>query len=161
MAFVEPETISSPRQLAALVDRLSNRLGSHAVTRPWLLADAQPEFACQYQPLAALPAGRRSRAKRSPSEPQVPGDRPLYLEPRPRPLEVVSVAPEGPPAQFRLAGRDERIVRSWGPERIETSWWRTRLVRRDYYQVETATGHRYWLFRQLTSGRWFLHGAFS
>ena len=66
MAFVEPETISSPRQLAALVDRLSNRLGSHAVTRPWLLADAQPEFACQYQPLrrACPPAAAVARSVR-------------------------------------------------------------------------------------------------
>jgi protein ImuB len=76
-------------------------------------------------------------------------------------LPVVSIAPEGPPVQFRLAGRDERIVRAWGPERIETGWWRTRYVRRDYYQVETARGARLWLFRQLNSGAWFLHGEFT
>ena len=42
--------------------------------------------------------------------------------------------------KFRHAGQDERVVRVWGPERIETGWWRTRLVRRDYYQVETERG---------------------
>jgi protein ImuB len=158
----------SPRELAALIDRLSNRLGSHAVVRPWLLAGAQPELACQYQPLASLSARRGGQARggrqesvrsaigRTPS-----GDRPLHLEPRPWPLSVVSIAPEGPPMRFRLSGRDERIVQAWGPERIETGWWRTRCVRRDYYQVETARGGRFWLFRQLNGGRWFLHGEFA
>jgi hypothetical protein len=34
-------------------------------------------------------------------------------------------------------------------------------VRRDYYQVETGTGERFWLFRELHSGAWFLHGEFE
>jgi protein ImuB len=63
--------------------------------------------------------------------------------------------------QFRLAGQEERVARVWGPERIETGWWRSRLVRRDYYQVETIAGARYWLFRELASGSWFLHGKFD
>jgi len=34
-------------------------------------------------------------------------------------------------------------------------------VGRDYYQVETACGNRFWLFRRLSDGRWFLHGTFD
>jgi protein ImuB len=34
-------------------------------------------------------------------------------------------------------------------------------VRRDYYLVETTAGRRFWLFRALEDGRWFLHGAFA
>jgi hypothetical protein len=34
-------------------------------------------------------------------------------------------------------------------------------VRRDYYQIETTTGRRYWLFRRLDDRRWFLHGWFE
>jgi protein ImuB len=37
---------------------------------------------------------------------------------------VISVVPSGPPAQFHFAGVDYRIARAWGPERIETGWWR-------------------------------------
>ncbi len=152
----------APRALATLVDRLSNRLGPDAVVRPRLLAGAQPEFACQYQPLSSLATRRRKKTHGGrPAETPVAGDRPLRLEPKPLPLSVVSLAPEGPPVTFRLAGRDERVVRVWGPERIETGWWRTRCVRRDYYQVETARGARYWLFRHLNSGKWFLHGVFA
>lgn len=159
----------APRAISTLVDRLSNRLGARAVVRPWLLASAQPEFACQYLPLASLSARPRRASPRasrdraaapSPIEASC-GDRPFYLEREPRRLTVLSVAPDGPPARVRLAGRDERIVRCWGPERIETGWWRSRCVRRDYYQVETGGGQRYWLFRELTSGGWFLHGEFA
>jgi len=39
---------------------------------------------------------------------------------------------------------------------------------RDYYQVETVSGGRYWLFRagdgqnpSTGSMRWFIHGAFA
>ncbi|MGD9644103.1 MAG: DNA polymerase Y family protein [Pirellulales bacterium] len=324
--FVDPDASrAAPREVAALVDRLSNRLGAQAVLRPWLLAGAQPEFACQYRPVASLtardktkkPRGLRQASTRksantqarsasegemagaddtspslalrvsveenlsarrepraaesagdapshahasvsmapeqastgkmpvppgaddtSPSlalrvsvgenlsarrEPraaesagdapshahasvsmapeqtstgkmpvapgaddmspslalrvgvnssastifdqqlfqQVPGDRPLYLHPRPLRLPVLSIAPEGPPARFRRAGHDYHIVRVWGPERIETGWWRTRCVRRDYYQVETRDGQRFWLFRELGAGAWFLHGEFA
>jgi protein ImuB len=151
--FASERSRESPRELAALVDRLSNRLGPHAVVRPWLLASAQPEFACQYQPVSSLPLPAKGKGRFA-------GDRHLHLEPEPRPLEVLSVVPEGPPVKFRFAGRDQRIARTWGPERIETGWWRGGCVRRDYYQVETTRGERYWLFRELNTGRWFLHGMF-
>ena len=48
-----------------------------------------------------------------------------------------------------------------GPERIETAWWRGPIVRRDYYVVETLSGARFWLFRSLKGGGWFLHGVFA
>jgi protein ImuB len=159
-------------QLSTLVDRLSNRLGRRAVLKPWLLSDAQPEHACQYVPLAGqIPQpktsaeGRKKKSKKSwagfrAAQPGA-GQRPLSLWAQPAPIDVVSVAPRGRPGYFRWRGRQHRIARAWGPERIETAWWRTRCVRRDYYQVETHTGHRYWLFRHLPTGDWFLQGEFE
>jgi protein ImuB len=87
--------------------------------------------------------------------------RPLKLWGRPVPLAAVSIAPSGPPLRFHWQGAEQRIVTTWGPERIETGWWRGRAIGRDYYHVETATGRRYWLFRRLRDGKWFLHGAFE
>ena len=155
-----PVAVSS-WQLASLVDRLSSRLGRDAVVRPWRLADAQPEHACQYLPMTGLPARRKQSTKRAVQDRLGACDRPLRLYTRPMPLEVVAVAPDGPPVQFRHEGRDERILFTWGPERIETGWWRSRCVRRDYYRVETAHGSRFWLFRRLQDGRWFLQGQFE
>jgi len=83
------------------------------------------------------------------------------MPPRPLRLEVVSVAPDGPPVRFRLGGQTHEVVKAHGPERIETAWWRGPTVRRDYYVVDTETGARFWLFRRLRGGGWFLHGLFG
>jgi protein ImuB len=87
--------------------------------------------------------------------------RPLAVYSPPIPLNAVSIAPDGPPMSFELAGQRHQIVQWSGPERIETGWWRGRSVRRDYWRVETATGERFWLFRRLESGQWQLHGAYA
>jgi len=160
-----------PRQTAILVDRLSSRLGRSSVVRPRLLPEAQPELTWRYEPWVGG-AQRRpaSSAKKRPAQRQTfshcasckwPLTRPLSLAQRPVLLEVVSMAPHGPPLAFSLFGQQHRIERTWGPERIQTGWWRGRSVRRDYYRVETITGRWFWLFRQLSDGRWYFHGAFD
>ena len=83
------------------------------------------------------------------------------LYPKPETLEVVCVAPDGPPQFVWLANRRERIVHCAGPERIETLWWRGPSVRRDYYRIALASGNHLWIFRRLSDGCWFLHGTFA
>ncbi len=90
-----------------------------------------------------------------------PGARPLRLFAISRPLAAPTIAADGAPLEFVFRGEHERVVRAWGPERIETGWWRGRCSRRDYYRVETARGSRFWLFRRHIDGRWFLHGEFA
>ena len=76
----------------------------------------------------------------------------MLLYPEPQPIEVTSVAPDGPPQLVWLAGRRERITAHWGPERIETLWWRGPTVRRDYYRIVTEAGSQQWIFRSLADG---------
>ena len=45
-----------------------------------------------------------------------------------------------------------------GPERIEAGWWDQGEVRRDYYIVRTSTGADLWVFRDLKTQAWYLHG---
>ena len=90
-----------------------------------------------------------------------PAPRPLSVWPAPVPIEVLALFPEGPPLRFVWRGAEWRVAAWWGPERIETGWWRGDDVRRDYYQVETASGERFWLFRRMPDERWFLHGVFA
>jgi protein ImuB len=142
------------------VDRLAGRLGRRAVVRPRLLADAQPELAYGCDPLVAGASGRRRRASRRRRHVELP-PRPVRLHRRPVALGVTSLMPDGPPLRFLLRAREHRITETWGPERIETGWWRGRVAGRDYYRVETAGGERFWLFRRLRDGKWFLHGAFD
>jgi protein ImuB len=161
----------------ALVDRLSNRLGRQHVLRARLQRDPQPECACRYEPLigaaARRPVGttgpralrqvtaRQRTARRQSAVPPSAALRPLKLLPEPCPLSAVWAIHGGPPGRFVWQGRSYAVRRSWGPERIETGWWRQRTARRDYYRVETATGDWLWLFRLWPEGLWFLHGAFG
>ncbi|MGH8530352.1 MAG: Y-family DNA polymerase [Nevskiales bacterium] len=46
------------------------------------------------------------------------------------------------------------------PERIETAWWDTSDVRRDYYLAE-LDGSRLWIFREAASREWWLHGLWA
>lgn len=156
--FDSEERKGDAPQVAALVDRLANRLGRQAVIRCLLHSDAQPEMAFRSEPLIGREPGKR----KSPVNrlPLAPLDRPLHLLAEPTPIPVMATVPEGPPARFHFRGHDYSVARHWGPERIETGWWRRRGVQRDYYRVETKAGHRFWLFRQI-QGNWFLHGVFD
>ena len=142
-------------QLTTLIDRLSNRLGPDSVVRPELLPDAQPETAVRYYSPVANHASQQSQTHVL----RVP-PRPILMDPRPVPLPTTH-CDETPLVCFRRRGRQYHVARYWGPERIETGWWRGRFVRRDYYRVETTDGRRFWLFQRLDDGHWFLHGAFD
>jgi protein ImuB len=159
LAFCQTAPQDDPRQLAHLVNRLSNRLGREAVVRPQLCADAQPEQAYEGVPLAGQVESRRGAPRMSALP--APLHRPLLIHHPPRPLEVIAVMPDGPPIRCRAGELQFDVARCWGPERIETGWWRGPSVRRDYYRVESRTGTRFWLFRRLNDGRWFLQGEFG
>lgn len=182
--FEEERTLGQSRELAGLVDRLAGRLGAAAVVRCRLVSDAQPELAYREESLVgsawngsgraksgakvtALARRGRTRAARSEAangdqRDRVGGalDRPLCLLAQPAAIETMSVVPDGPPIWFRRGGQRHEIVRHWGPERIETGWWRRTRAARDYYRVETREGRRFWLFRRHGDGRWFLQGNF-
>ncbi len=106
----------------------------------------------------AFPTGRH--AAPSFSGPAV-RPRPVRLLPRPVPLRVLALVPDGPPTWLALAGREYAVAQAEGPERIETAWWRGPDVRRDYFRVTTTDGRRLWVFRARTDGRWYLHGVFA
>lgn len=138
--------------LAQLLDSLASRLGREVVTTPRLVADSQPERACEYA--SALDADTAAGIE----DAEEFAHRPLRLFPQPIGIEVVAL---GRPQRFRYAGSDHRIVHCQGPERIETGWWRHADIHRDYYRVEVADGTSWWIFQRLSDGRWFLHGCFD
>jgi protein ImuB len=174
--------MNSPR-LRGMIERMASRLGTQRVSRVRLRHDAQPEYAFVHEPLTgasgrahpmAPKTKRRSSQKRSAageevflSEGQIAKaswrvlERPLFLFSPPKEIDVTAIAPEGPPARFRWQGQWRRIMRHWGPERIDVGWHRGPSVRRDYYRVETDDGQRAWLFQDRIRGGWKLHGFFS
>jgi len=153
--------------IAALVDRLVNHLGSARV-RSWSAqASHIPERAEIWRPTMDVhlettqeqmppttrdgvmlkEAAHGAILRHLPRRPQV------LLAP-PEPIAVIAEVPEGAPQQFIWRRVSRRIVRSEGPERIAPEWWRhigsagSSPGTRDYYRLEDVTGARYWVFRE-------------
>ncbi|QFT57896.1 DNA polymerase IV [Sulfitobacter sp. THAF37] len=149
------------RDVAALLDRLTARLGPGKVTwSDWRESHLPERVETQVPALGAAVC----------DPPAMTRARPLRILIPPEEIVVLYAVPEGPPARFRWRRVAYLTARHEGPERIAPEWWRdrpgTRL--RDYYKVEVTDGRRFWLFRQgiLGDGRggdpqWFLQGIFA
>lgn len=146
--------------LATLIDRIADRLGHSAILRPRLVDDYQPELAWRYVPVAQAGLGGLHLSPGA-STAAPPGlARPLQLLRQPLPIRVIALFPEGPPVWLRLDGREQQVLAAWGPERIETGWWRGPDVRRDYFRVLIESGGQLWVYHDRCTNRWHLHGRF-
>jgi protein ImuB len=147
-------SLRSARAQARFLDRLSSRLGAAAVVRPLLGERRAMARNAIRNPRTAIPPPNAEVLS-------IKSARPLRLLAPPQEIDTTALAPDGPPIRLHYRRQALLVVRHWGPERIERHWWRGRSMRRDYYRVETASGQRFWLFRELRQGRWFLHGVFE
>jgi protein ImuB len=157
--------------VAALVDRLANRLGARNVFRIAPRASHMPERSAIRRPAMATP-----RAASGPSAETGAQDRarPLLLLTPPEPISVMAEVPDGPPLRFTWRRVPYPVAKAAGPERIAPEWWRhlepptepdpapaadgeregepidpgARDRSRDYYVVETGDGARFWMFRE-------------
>lgn len=145
-----------PTKLGELLDRLGSRLGRENVVRPVLVDDPVPERSFLLVPVSA----RKPRRRKPPALPS-PRQRPIRLLVEPKSIRVIATVPDGSPHVFSLSSKRHEILAAEGPERIEAAWWRGQTIRRDYWRVETTTGARFWVFRRLQDGAWFLHGYFA
>ena len=122
----------------SLIERLQNRLGRQAVQGLGMQPDHRPEKAwnrCAVGKAVALPHGAQ---------------RPLWLFDTPRSIQVSN-------RQLLLGGQSLLLQRQ--RERICSGWWDSQSVRRDYYHAKSGALSA-WVFRDLDSGIWQLHGIF-
>lgn len=156
--------------LADLVDRLVARFGRENVLRFVAQDTHDPTRAGGTAPwLASAPSHWDA------PELGQPPARPLTLFPHPQPIDVLAEVPDSPPLRFRWRRVLHEVTLAEGPERIAPEWWREASpapATRDYYRVEDAQGHRFWIFRQglyedglyedsTARPRWFMHGLFA
>jgi len=149
----------SSADLAPLIDRLRNRLGTRSVFRITAVDSHIPERTVTVAPAIGDPAGERAW----------PDDlaRPIRLLPCPEPIAAEACRATGTLVDFEWRGVRHRIARTEGPERIAPEWWRApaNARTRDYYRVEDEAGRRFWVYRTLPRGdeapRWYLHGLFA
>jgi len=152
-------------ELAALIDRLSTRLGRGRVRRFAPRDRYLPEQA-EFTLSAADPPTAGAWPVPEPGEPPL---RPIHLFDPPQPIDhVLSEVPDGPPLRFRWRRTLHDVARAEGPERIAAPWWTPREApTRDYYRVEDRRGRRLWIFRHglFEDGKpapnWYVHGVFA
>ena len=157
-------------EVAALIDRLSPRLGRDRVRR---LVPQDTHIPEQMQ--LALPAVEADQPRANWPKPAAgePPLRPLHLFDPPQPIDVIAEVPDGPPHRFRWRRKFHEVKRFEGPERIASEWWKRKDgavdragLTRDYYRVEDARGRRFWVFRhglyeEKPDPKWYLHGLFA
>lgn len=153
-------------QLADLIDRVSARLGK-GVLRGFQFRESHiPERAVMAKPAISLNSDVKDR--RAPAV-MTRVERPLRLLPRPELIEAfAATVPDGPPSRFRWRRVLHDVARAEGPERISPEWWLDDAAseERDYFRLEIASGHRFWVYRKghyqpNYQPTWYMHGMFA
>lgn len=119
--------------------------------------------------------------------PEDPLRRPTLLLPNPTPIEVAgrwlssptpqsqsllltqqpatdsarSTGQAAAPARIKTTNGWHEVMAACGPERLESGWWKAASCRRDYYRIITHLGCWWWIYRDLSTGKWYLHGIFD
>jgi protein ImuB len=151
-------TMREQAEISSLIDRLAVRFGHERVSRVYPQGTHVPEAAWSAAPAQG---SYRTQAEWKAVRTQHESPRrPLRLFARPEPIEANEV-----PLRF-LWRKASHVIAHWqGPERIAMEWWRYEKLQaaRDYYRAEDETGHRYWIYRDLSMvpPKWFLHGVFA
>ena len=132
----------SAQQSCDLIDSLNARLGIEALSQPVLNQDYLPE---QASTLAAPGQHIKTTINDRLKAPQ-----PVWLLTEPAPVQM---------RNQQLYWHQPLSIIS-GPERLCGNWWQAEQ-QRDYYLACDSRGARYWLYRETSSQRWFVHGLFS
>ncbi|MFA9476949.1 DNA polymerase Y family protein [Phycisphaerales bacterium AB-hyl4] len=148
---------AATQAIGELVDQLTSRFSAERVSMVQPTATHVPERAFGHGPVTL--AARQSAGE----VPIVDADRPTRLHSVPQPAQVVLLSPEGPVMTMGWSNTRVRIVTSLGPERITPRWWLVgeagrQPAPRDYYKVQDERGRWWWLYRQVGTSNWFVHG---
>jgi len=143
------------KQFSLLLNRVTSRLGENAVVRSQLTHYPLPEMAYRYTTVTDLKILGESLDDRFRLY-----DRPLCIYDQPKEMQVVSYNTAKEPEAVLIHNSHSSVTHLWGPERIESNWWRGPSVRRDYYRMEICNGSWFWVFQRINDGKWFLHGQF-
>jgi protein ImuB len=124
-------SVQQAENLSHTIDRIVARLGEDHLHTVAMTSDHRPESSWK-----SAPVGEQGSPLKFPT-------RPLWLLAEPKPLENCGIPTDG------------------RPERIESGWWDDKDVQRDYYVVRTNEGAQLWVFKDLQSSNWYLHGFWS
>lgn len=171
-SWIDRADLSEP--LPDLIERLTQELGEGAVVTPQLVPSWKPEEAWVAWPWGDEPkrdiveGGPRAVTNKRWREDSVWGQewkdrgmvrsRPAMLLGAPQHL-IVEVEATIPISASHFGKTTPLVVLS-GPERIVGEWWAKTAMDRSYWVVKTKEGIA-WIFNDLHTGTWWLHGWFD
>ncbi|MEO0529737.1 MAG: hypothetical protein AAF266_04075, partial [Planctomycetota bacterium] len=156
-SLFEVSQSDSPHALAMFINRIANRVGAERICRVEKRRSIDPQHA--YALMPAVDAAP-SEFRMTPAERERARRLPLMLFGDAGEAVGVETDELGTPRQVTLRNVHQ-VIRCWGPERVETGWWRRRGRRRDAYWVELDNGSRLWLWFDLRSRQWCLAGEYA
>ncbi len=161
------EDRGSDAVLGEFLDRLIDRFGRHNVCRMTPVETHVPERAFPLQPWSGS-TGKKQVASRTGDAlaSAAHGDRPSQLFQVPEPAQVIFLVPDGPPSWVRWRAMECAVQHASAPERLALPWWEPGRsigpdAARDYYYVQDDQGRLLWLFRDLATNGWFVHGVWA
>ncbi|MFN8389970.1 MAG: hypothetical protein U0136_06745 [Bdellovibrionota bacterium] len=153
------EALASKKHVGNLLDILGEHLGEEKITTLVCNESHIPERSFSFQPLSVLSRKKTSDGLKMNED--VCRERPSVLFHIPSPAQVIAALPDSPPSWLKWRDRRYRIKIGLGPERIAPEWWGNDpdLFRtRDYFKIQLQSGTWLWIFRELETQRWFIHG---
>lgn len=166
--FSPSEHIEPAEELASVVNRISNRLGKQSLLTAEFTDSSVPEKSIRLLSLIDIRSAGRNIDDRL-SELVTPESQetsrqsklnvPLRLLPTAALIGTRTTTPLV--SGFQWDGKSYVVTNATGPDRIQTDWWNDVAVHRDYYRVTTKSGGIFWIYADLNSGEWYLHGVFD
>jgi len=179
----------SERRFGEFIDTIIDRLGSDRAVRVDAVESHLPERAFERRSLIDGSSGRRTMVEKATGGKiesdaaaggaAAAGDRPSIIFGRPELIDVMAMMPDGPPSWIRWRDIASAVTTSFGPERITSPWWERAppappapplrgqgvscpcAPTRDYFKIQDEVGQWLWVFHEVESGRWFVHGRWA
>jgi protein ImuB len=161
----------SPEAVDIAIARLESMFGKDSVSSAELVTSHRPERAFRLTPFSPPKKPQRTRKKRNARKSA------RWQQAQQATLPLVMNGTSGalrlldPPRlqqststqiqSITIEGVQSPVVATHGPTKVDSEWWSASPVTRDYYEVETQDGGRYWVFKKKTDGRYYLHGIFD
>jgi len=166
--FSPSEHIEPTEELASVVNRISNRLGKQSLLTAEFTNSPVPENSIRLRSVIDISSAGgniddRLRELVTPESPETSKssrfNAPLRLLPAAMLIGTQNKTPLI--SGFQWNGKAYVVTAAIGPDRMQTDWWHDVAVHRDYYRVITQTGGMFWIYADLNSGEWYLHGVFD
>lgn len=139
-----------PQKLELTIARIRHLTGPDKVGTAELLNTHRPDSFVM-----------RAFAPGAPTQPSAhPGPRLCLRRFRPAKYAQVILVHERP-ARISSPAVSSAIVMAKGPWRTSGDWWRADPWNRDEWDIETASGGLYRLYREIDSSRWFVEGSYD